>query len=93
MRHTYNPSPLVDVTVLVFIYICINLDKSKVQIMEIGERVMKTIMKRKLTYYRVYWNDGCVDDYRPAQYRILMAYKDMREFVSLMQKIRKVVEV
>lgn len=54
---------------------------------------MKTIMKRKLTYYRVYWNDGCVDDYRPAQYRILMAYKDMREFVSVMQKIRKVVDV
>ena len=54
---------------------------------------MKTIMKRKLTYYRVFWKDGCVDDYRPEQYRNLMIYKDMRESVSVMQKIRKVVEV
>ena len=51
---------------------------------------MKTIMKRKLTYYRVYWNDGCVDDCRPGQYHSLMAYKDMREFVSVVKKIRKI---
>lgn len=49
--------------------------------------------KRKLTYYRVFWKDGCVDDYRPEQYHSLMTYKDMKKFVSVMQKIRKVVEV
>lgn len=51
---------------------------------------MKTIMKRKLTYYRVYWNDGCVDDCRPAQYRILMSYEYMKKFVSVVKKIRKI---
>jgi hypothetical protein len=54
---------------------------------------MKTITKRKLTYYRVFWKDGCVDEFLPGRYHSLMAYKDMREFVSVMQKIRKVAEV
>ncbi|MDD4439920.1 MAG: hypothetical protein PHS04_18090 [Tissierellia bacterium] len=50
-------------------------------------------MKRKLTYYRVCWKDGCIDEFLPKQYHSLMAYKDMKKFVSVMQKIRKVVEV
>lgn len=54
---------------------------------------MKTITKRKLTYYRVFWKNGCVDEYRPAQYQILMAYKDTKKFVSVVKKIRKVAEV
>ena len=50
-------------------------------------------MMRKLTYYRVYWDNGCVDEFLPKQYHSLMTYKDMKKYVSVVQKIRKVVEV
>ena len=48
-------------------------------------------MMRKLTYYRVYWNNGCVDEYLPDKYYSIMEYKDMKKYVSVVQKIRKVV--
>lgn len=48
--------------------------------------------RRKLTFIRVWWTNGCVDDVRPDLFKAYMAYKDMSKSVSTTRKIRRLVK-